>query len=125
MFCQHCGAEATEGQVFCASCGARLDEEVVVTTATANHVPTQSKCWTVFANIGFGLGLGSLILFWVYTLSVCTAPIGLVFSILGTKSNTSGGRAKSGIVLSTIALALSIIVWIIIIAALLETSLYY
>ena len=118
MYCRYCGAEVNEEKGYCSSCGARLKEEAetVATVTGETSEKKQLKCWHVFANVGFGLGLGSLIGFWLYSISIFTAIAGLVFSILGSRSEINAGKAKKGIILSGIALGLSTFIWFALIA---------
>ena len=67
---------------------------------------TQAKCWTVFAKIGFGLGLGGLICSFIYTLGLTICLHGLVFSILGLRSYYAHNKAQAGLIMSIIGIVL-------------------
>ena len=119
MYCRNCGEEVKEGQSYCMTCGTSTDENVSVgPQPRVENYQNQSVVWTVFARIGFGVGLGSLICFWIFYLAIFTAPVGLVFSILGKKSVNANKTAKAGIILSSIALGLSLLVFVVLIAEL-------
>jgi len=53
MFCPHCGKETTEGQVFCASCGARLSEPGNLSAGERSRTP-----WEDRENVGYLSGVG-------------------------------------------------------------------
>lgn len=129
MYCIKCGAQIEEGANFCTKCGAPVDGAAVEQAETydlqqvgARPVAQKpAKVWTIFAGIGFGVSLGSIILFWIGAyVTFLFGPIGLVFSILGKKSDTKKKLATTGVILSIIAMILSFIFFIITIVALIE-----
>ena len=126
MYCEHCGNFIEEGQVFCQSCGARVTPVIDATVNSASTAPTatpaerkKAKCWSIFAGVGFGVALGSLLTFWFGAFAMITAQFGLVFSILGRVSDVPSSRSKAtaGIILSIIAFVLSILSYVVLIAA--------
>lgn len=68
--------------------------------------------WKVFATLGLVFGIVGLVLSFAYGAGMGFAVPGLVFSILGKKSVINGGKAKTGLVLNIIAIALAIIAFI-------------
>ena len=117
MYCTYCGEELPEQTNFCAICGVSLNGDVVDEVVT--QTPKEAKCWSEFANVGFGLGLSGFItsifpIICIYGLIV--GPIALVFSILGLKSSQKRSKVICGIVFSSlafvIAVAISIIVYV-------------
>lgn len=115
-YCSNCGAVLLPDSKFCNECGSKVIESVVVNsnTPTVNStnyvaVKTQAKCWTVFAKIGFGVGLAGLICSFIYVYGIIISAHGLVFSILGLRSYHSHGKAVAGMIMSIVGIALGFI----------------
>lgn len=127
MFCQYCGAEISGEEKFCQSCGARIDGVETVTSepVTPQYAGEKKEpmVWTVFARIGFGFSIATLVFCWLVSVSSWSGPIGLVFSILGGKSSRAKGLSKAGITISIIGMVISLIFMIVFIAAIIEGTL--
>ena len=95
MYCTYCGNLLDAEDEFCSNCGnTTLDEYVV-------EEQKESKCWTVFAKIGYGVSLAGLILSCIphpysFLVGMFTSKVGLVFSILGSNSSLLNQKAKKG-----------------------------
>ena len=119
MKCNYCGADNKEGSKFCASCGAELKEkkkapkkeEVKVEKVEVKEVKPEVKPEPVKVEekTGDGKGTASLVLGIVSLIVWCVTPItsliGLILGICAKKS----GKKTAGIILNSIALAISII----------------
>ena len=117
MYCKFCGQEVAEESVFCPSCGLRLKEEVEFKKEEFVY-STGPVVWKVFAIIGFIIGIISISLCWVPLSASLIAIDGIICSALGRKTLDlkSNKRAKIGLILSIIAAAISLFIFIIIIA---------
>lgn len=62
-FCSNCGNELKEKDKFCSSCGKKKIENVE--TVDPDESKPVLKCFTVFGNVGYGLGIATMILAFV------------------------------------------------------------
>ena len=123
MFCKNCGAEIKEGK-FCPNCGVEVCEienklnlegqtpkkiKIEYGEAKAGKTDRSGK----FAKTGFILGLISLITTVAGYFVVPLPILGLVFSTKGLKSVEYYSRAKTGKGLSTAALIIGAIEYVI------------
>lgn len=122
MFCRICGKEVADDVRFCPYCGADLSEQMteeVVDAVEATSENDDNGPWKVFALIGFILGIVSLAgsLFFI---GLTTGVPGIVFSILGKKSNNPDrqSQAAKGLKLSIWGLIVSVVVYIVFIVVL-------
>lgn len=126
MYCSKCGNKLEEGQLFCPLCGTKyIDATQEVNNETlevTDNAEKPSKVRTVFAAVGCGVGIWSLVFCWIFYLSIFTAIPALVFSILGFKSERHRGLAIAGLTCSIIALVLAGLLWIVFFKALDEIS---
>ena len=155
MYCKHCGTKLPEGTTNCPNCTPVVSEaqasfatfedsvSLIAETPVVEETPTvevtpvlepapkkSAKVWSIFAKVGFGLGLAGLItsiIPYICMVGVEIAGAGLVFSILGRKSNEFAKKAKNGVVLSAIGLGVGFFMCFItgILMALAEYMLYY
>ncbi len=134
MFCTKCGAEAREGDVFCAACGQKLVINTEITekpkqiqtegaTAPQTEQPKEAPTSTPKKKKveGFGYGIASLVLGIVaiatvdeiITALVC-AILGLVFGVISSRKakaeNKKNGFAIAGTVCSCVAFGLMILI---------------
>ena len=124
MFCKNCGTEIKEGR-FCPNCGVEVCEienklnlegqtpkkiKIEYGEAKAGKTDRSGK----FAKTGFILGLISLITTVAGYFVVPLPILGLVFSTKGLKSVEYNSRAKTGKGLSTAALIIGAIQYVII-----------
>lgn len=117
MFCSKCGKEIQVTEKICPECGNPVSDEEVQYTAPQSFEayvqpaaePADNGPWKVFAILGFILSLFSIILCWSGSLAFCLVISALPFSIMGRKSIHKRGMALAGIILSSIALVLSVI----------------
>ncbi len=115
MKCNYCGADNKEGNKFCSSCGAELKEAKKATKKEEEKKEKQEvkevKTEPVKTeSTGDGKGTASLVLgiisFVVWCVTPITSIIGLILGICAKKS----GKKVAGIILNSIALAISICV---------------
>lgn len=117
MYCKKCGKEIDDNAVVCPNCGVPT-EKYQQQNNTAEAAPVEKK-FNVCALIGFILSLCCWVLMWFTTIFYWIAFVAaLTLSIVGLvfvkKLNTGKGFAIAGIILS----AVSIVMWIIVIAVL-------
>lgn len=122
-FCVNCGKELGNDEKFCSNCGTAVESEatfeinsdIVVEEVKVQSVP---KCFTVFAKVGYIIGLVSFIAAFIPFLgylSLASGPAGIVFSILGEKDTSLVAKCKKGLRLSIWATVLGFISYILII----------
>lgn len=122
MKCTVCGTEAEAGVKFCPYCGANMEQQPQTANAQISEAPqtvynangtvasaqaTPSKN-NGFATAGFVLGLIS---FCCCSLCGIGTILGIIFSILGLKSERKG-FAIAGLVLSILAIVSTIVSWL-------------
>ena len=107
MYCIYCGKELENDSKFCGYCGKSVNE---------NQAPVKTNVKEkVFAFIGFGLGICSLIFSLIPFLCFSSAFIsipGLIFSNLGMKSNKKS-FANKGKVFSILGIIFGVIMSIV------------
>ena len=109
MYCKYCGKEHNDESLFCSYCGEQITEK--------KEENKPAKCWSVFAKVGFVLG--------IITIATCWIPIfglysllpgihGIVFAALGNKANQQPfmRNATTGLALSIVGTILSIVCFI-------------
>ena len=101
-FCNNCGEKLKSGELYCSNCGKSVENEIVVENKKEG-LGTASMI----------IGIISLIL--VFIISLGVLPLALCGLILGIVNKTQKGKKVSGIILNTIAMILSFIVFIILI----------
>jgi len=74
----------------------------------AYGVPQQADPRKGFAIAGLVLGIVSLVLFWVFYLGIPVAIVGVIMSVLGRRSTQNRTMATVGLVLSIVAIVLSL-----------------
>ena len=114
--CKYCGQTMDEGDAFCANCGARVNDKEPA-TAPAENAIVEPKSIQIFAFIGMGLGIFSLVTAFIpfanlFT-SVSSGIAGIVFSVLGKKSQRRKTNAKVGLILSIVGIALAIVLFVV------------
>ncbi len=108
MYCKECGKLLNENENFCTNCGEPISNNIKVETKE-HHVP---KCFDIFAMVGYGLGLGSIIGFMTGPFATVVAIYGIVFSALGKRSIKKHDKASTGLTLSIVATILSFIFYV-------------
>ena len=111
MFCQNCGERLVDGVKYCPNCGAQINKEVVTEVVSTPSAPREARCWSVFAKVGFGLGLGGLIGCILFGLGFVVSIHGIVFSALGKRSSTMHNKARTGLILSIIGTAVGVFIY--------------
>ena len=105
-FCEKCGKELKEGDVFCPKCGTSVLFEEKKKKGDNEGLGTASTV------------LGILSIVFSLLINIFVIPLALVGLILGIVNKAQNGRKVSGIVLNGIAMILSVIVFIGLIVAL-------
>ena len=132
MYCKYCGKEIDEDVNFCPHCGKSQQGEPQpvapsepnrATVAVAEDKPP--KVWTVFSIVGKVLGIVCLcasIVPYLNYFSLMFAIVGIVMSCLGRKAKTeeTDRNCSIGLILSIIAVALSVIMIIVYLFLLVE-----
>ncbi len=132
MKCTGCGVELLDTAAFCPYCGAKNENRVFfepeepVESVSNTVVVEDKKVWQVFANLAFIFGLISIISSGLsfllafdaanYGIAVLLIAVawelgipGIVFSILGKKSPSKRKKAKTGLPLNIIAIAVGFV----------------
>lgn len=117
MFCKNCGKEINDKAIICVNCG------VAVTPLTPTVTPDQpangTNKFNVCALLGFifslvGIVVDTSLIFTDFTLLYAFTIAGLILSIIGTvkskKLQNGKGFGIAGIVISSVSLALLIII---------------
>ena len=137
MYCPKCGMEAPDNSVNCPTCGYKLkedykeekEEDVFETNETKpdnNYVSASNDrvANKVFAFIGFGTGIFSLVFCWV-PFMFFSGIIGMIFGKLGSRDNSKKQFGRRGFIMSMVALIIDVIitiVWIICVVILAEEA---
>ena len=102
-FCSNCGNELNDGADVCLKCGKNIRK------SDSNGISNVEEKVDKNANIGFVLGLISIIAWFIpifgYPITIC----GIVFSSKGLKSTAIKSKATAGLVLSIIFLVMTLI----------------
>lgn len=123
-YCSNCGNELNEKDIFCSNCGNKINDNVE--TVIPNESKPVLRCFTIFGNVGYILGIITIILSFIPILGVyAIAPgvHGIVFSALGKKDVKQLKKCKKGLTLSIIGTIVGFVfffVWIILIAELFD-----
>ncbi|MDE5897364.1 MAG: zinc-ribbon domain-containing protein [Clostridia bacterium] len=122
MFCKNCGTEINDSSAFCPHCGSHLDRP-------ANYAQPAPQP-TYFAPPNAERQKTNVLAIVGFVLSFFVAIAGLICSIIGYKNapqygGNGKGLATAGIVISTVEIALAILVYIIALAALGSAMRYY
>lgn len=124
MYCPKCGMEVPNNSDICPTCGYKLtDDYVKVDNEEKENDPFEEKkdyvsaskdkvANKVFAFIGFGTGIYSLVFCWV-PFMFFSAIIGMIFGKLGSRDNNKKEFGKRGFIMSLIALIIGIIATIV------------
>ncbi len=121
--CDKCGALNADTAKFCIDCGANLIEQaaeresVNVERINPDEVPSgdNGTPWATFANIGYILGIISLVFCWFPYSMFYLGGTGIVFSCLGKWSNSNRGKAEKGFRMSLISVILNLVLTIVIV----------
>ena len=114
-YCEECGQKLSKNEKFCPQCGKKQSEEAVVVNKTVKK-EEEKKVKSSADGLGTAsmvIGIISLIFSFIFTIFLF--PIYLVGLILGIVSKAKHGKRISGIVLNSLAMVISIImffVWI-------------
>ena len=117
-FCIKCGKELREDEKFCSNCGTKKIDSSEAVEATPEK-PVM-KCFTVFGNVGYALGLVTFIMGFIPFVSFYAWIFGIhgiVFSALGKKDTTQLEKCKKGLRRSIIGSILGIVLFIVTIVA--------
>jgi len=123
MVCNNCGNQNADNAANCAFCGAPFVAAQPVQGQPMYQAPVQPAPVQNPAVPGKGLGIAGMVLgivslalwCWIYVAIPC-AIVGLILSAVGLKkakdAGMKNGMAVAGIVCSSIALGILIIIWI-------------
>lgn len=134
MFCKKCGKQLSEDSRFCPNCGERVEIIEESKPVEPEIVQTDEEKeprgpWKAFAIAGFAIGIFSIIgcmIPYVNLYVISVGEIGIALSALGLKSKINHDKAKTGLVLGIIGLAVAIFMYIvfIILAAFFEIAIF-
>ncbi len=118
-FCEECGQKLLKNDKFCPKCGKKQTEEKVVVNAPKNTEVKKTKSSADgLGTASMVLGIISLIFSFIFTIFLF--PVYLIGLILGIVSKANHGKRISGIILNSLAIVISIImffVWIVALVA--------
>ena len=121
MYCKKCGKELNNDERYCPICGTEQDSQVTLNGDPFDMPPQVEekkplRVWSIFSTIGKILGIVSLVVSWIpfgvgLELGIMGGIFGIVFSCLGRKAQTDASRHnfKIGLILSIVAIVVSII----------------
>ena len=115
MYCRNCGKELDENARFCPNCGANIQSNAQPSvTAVEAEEDRPAKVWTVFSIIGKILGivcLATSLIPFLNFFSLSFGIAGIVMSCLGRKAKTeeTDRNCRLGLILSIIAVAVSLV----------------
>lgn len=109
MYCKNCGAELTDGQVFCTRCGTETHSSQQFSQASADtaSADTFGLISIIFSSIAIFLSLASVIFAYL------GGGVGLGLAIIGINRSKRSVKSKIGLALSIVALSLALIVSIV------------
>lgn len=102
-FCSNCGNELKENDQFCSNCGKKKGE--TVETVTPNEAKPVLKCFTIFGNVGYVLGIVTIISAFIPILgfyAIAPGIHGIVFSALGKRDVKQIKKCRKGLILSIV-----------------------
>ncbi len=108
MKCPNCNSDLMPDAKFCPSCGAKVETNEVKEGEVVQNQNTNNSGNTA-ALVGFILGLCSIIAWFIPLFGYPVTIVGIIFSVLGLKSNIRKGMATVGLVLSIIFLVITLI----------------
>lgn len=117
-FCVNCGKELREEEKYCSNCGTKKND-TIETVEAASPKPVM-KCFTVFGNVGYALGLVTFIMGFIPFVSFYAwifGVHGIVFSALGKKDTTQLEKCKKGLRRSIIGSIIGVVLFIVTIVA--------
>ncbi len=122
-FCEECGQKLLKNEKFCPKCGKKqVEEKVAVSKTVKNTEVKKAKSSTEgLGTASMVLGIISLIFSFVFTIFLF--PVYIIGLILGIVSKANHGKRISGIILNSLAIVISIImffVWIALIVTVAE-----
>ena len=121
MKCSCCGQEITSKDRFCPNCGERVEiieesKHVEPEIVQTDEEKEPRGPWKAFAIAGLAIGIFSIIgcmIPYVNLNVIYVGQIGIALSALGLNSKVNHQKAKTGLVLSIIGLAVAIVMYIV------------
>ena len=113
MFCKNCGKEIDNNAYVCVHCGVLVNEQVIDEPKKERK---NSGLWNGFAQGGYIAGIVLFALSFIPLLGFVAGGFGfhsLAASIIGLKSEELKGKAKKGIIFSSLAIGLPFILYFI------------
>lgn len=121
MYCRRCGKQLSEDSRFCPNCGERVEiieesKHVEPEIVQTDEEKEPRGPWKAFAIAGLAIGIFSIIgcmIPYVNLYVISVGQIGIALSALGLNSKVNHQKAKTGLVLSIIGLAVAIVMYIV------------
>lgn len=119
MYCDQCGSEIYDGELYCSNCGApaplysvppRNNQSVNRQQVYSQPIKVKPP-YNGLANASFYVGMASLLLCWVPILDMCLVGAGMALSILALvkiKKERNNWKPIAGLVFVGISLIVSI-----------------
>lgn len=121
MYCRRCGKQLSEDSRFCPNCGERVEiieesKHVEPEIVQTDEEKEPRGPWKAFAIAGLAIGIFSIIgcmIPYVNLNVIYVGQIGIALSALGLNSKVNHQKAKIGLTLSIIGLAVAIVMYIV------------
>ena len=124
MYCNKCAVKVLDDDIFCFNCGNQLKDKIVQTSRVNNVTKKKHvcACFHTFAILGLAIGIVSFVYMCLYHLAyngelseiisvnvinLFSGINGLVFAILGIRSNLHKGKAITGLCFSSVVILYS------------------
>ncbi len=105
MFCEKCGKEIQEGSGECMFCGNKINETPAILTNEEKKPPTDG-----LASAGIALGIIGIVMAWLLAImGYLFGGAAIALSLVAKGKNPESKKAKTGIIISVVALVCSII----------------
>lgn len=121
-YCINCGSEVKVDSKFCSSCGAKVFQP---NEAVNEQKPKVMRCFTVFGNVGYVLGIVTLVMSFIPFFSLYAFFFGIhgiVFSALGKRDETQLDKCKKGLRRSIIGSILGVVLFVVFIVVMIALS---
>ena len=121
MYCRRCGKQLSEDSRFCPNCGERVEiieesKHVEPEIVQTNEEKEPRGPWKGFAIAGLAIGIFSIIgcmIPYVNLYVISFGEFGIALSAMGLRSKVNHQKAKIGLTLSIIGLAVATVMYIV------------